>query len=61
MANKTNYDAIKNMSIDEMAAVFYMFMRPILEAFKLDDAEHKQKVRNTIKAFLNAEVKTNSK
>ena len=49
------------MSIDEMAAVFYMFMRPILEAFKLDDAEHKQKVRNTIKAFLNAEVKTNSK
>lgn len=52
----TNYEAIKEMSIDEMAAVFYIFAKPMMDAFEFD-VEDKNKMRQSIKNFLKAEVK----
>lgn len=52
----TNYEAIKNMSADEMAAVFYMFTKPMMDAFEMSK-EQKDQMRDSIKAFLKTEVK----
>jgi hypothetical protein len=52
----TNYEAIKNMSIGEMAAVFYMFTKPMMDAFEMSK-EQKEQMKNNIKTFLNTEVK----
>ena len=54
----TNYEAIKTMSLEEMAAVFYMFMKPQLDSLNAT-AEQREEARTQIRAFLTAEVKTN--
>ncbi len=51
-----NYEAIKNMSIEEMAATFYIFVKPFMDAFELSE-EQKKEMRNSIKTFLETEVK----
>lgn len=53
-----NYEAIKDMSIDEMSVVIYMMVKPMIEAFGFDDEKTvKETMQQHIKAFLNAEVK----
>lgn len=51
-----NYEAMKNMSMEEMAAVFYIFMKPIMDAFDFD-ADTRKMMRDNIRTFLNTEVK----
>lgn len=51
----TNYEAIKKMSVEEMAAVFYIFAKPMMDAFNMSDQD-KDKMRKNIRAFLNHEV-----
>lgn len=52
-----NYEAIKRMSLDEMAAVFYLFARPMLDGLAAD-APQRQEIQESIRAFLSAEVKS---
>ena len=52
----TNYEAIKKMSINEMAAVFYLFAKPMMDAYEMSK-EQKGQMRDGIMAFLNTEVK----
>lgn len=56
MCAMTNYEAIKNMSVNEMAAVFYLFAKPMMDAFEMNKKE-KDQMRESIMIFLNAEVK----
>ena len=49
-----NYEAIKKMSLEEMGATFYMFIKPFMDAFEISE-EQKEKARDSIKAFLQAE------
>ncbi len=58
MKKTTNYEAIKTMSLEEMAATLYMFIKPQLDSLNATD-EQREETRNIIKAFLTAEVKTN--
>lgn len=55
----TNYEAIKNMSIEEMATMFYLFILPSLDALDMDE-ENKKTIRENskknIRAFLKSEV-----
>lgn len=56
----TNYEAIKEMSMEEMATMFYLFAKPILDAFDFDkDQQEKVReiMRKNTRAFLAAEVK----
>ncbi len=50
----TNYEAIKNMSEEEIAAVFYMFMKPAIEVLAIGEKD-RQVIRETIKTFLSRE------
>lgn len=55
---KTNYEAIKEMSLEEMSAVFYFFLKPVIEAFDLDEEkEFKETMKRHIRTFLAAEVR----
>ena len=51
-----NYEAIKNMSVEEMASTFYMFVKPFMDAFELPE-EQRKKMQESIKTFLETEVK----
>ena len=51
----TNHEAIKRMSKEEMAAVFYMFVKPMMDALNMDEGQ-KNSMRNSIRSFLEAEV-----
>ena len=48
------YEVIKEMSVDEMATIFYLFLKPFCDAFDLTE-EQKKAVREKIRAFLNTE------
>lgn len=50
-----NYEKIKNMSLEEMAAVFYMFLNPLIIGFELTK-EQSQTVKASIMSFLTAET-----
>lgn len=52
--SKTNYEAIKNMSLEEMAAMFYIFAKPFAELLNMTD-EQKAEMKNQIHDFLTAE------
>ncbi len=52
----TNYEAIKDMNIEEMAAIFYMFIKPFMDAFELSE-DQKRAMRESVMAFLETEVK----
>ena len=52
----TNYEAIKQMSMPEMAAVFYLFTTPVLDCLEATE-EERDKMRQTIREFLTTEVK----
>lgn len=51
----TNYDAIKKMSKIEMQAVFYIFLKPFMDAFELTP-EQRDGIKQNIDTFLNTEV-----
>lgn len=51
----TNYDVIKEMSIEEMAAVFYLFIKPLLDCFEMTEEQRKE-VKKGIMESLNQEV-----
>ena len=51
----TNYDAIKKMSIAEVAAVFYIFLKPIMDAYEFTP-EQREVIKRNIKTFLNTKV-----
>ena len=54
----TNHEALKTMSADEMAAIFYLMMKPLIEAFGFDDEQAvKEMMQMHIKQFLKSEVK----
>ena len=53
---KTNYDVIKEMSIEEMTTVFYLFIKPILDCFEMTEEQRKE-VKKGIMESLNQEVK----
>ncbi len=52
----TNYEAIKDMNIEEMAAIFYMFIKPFMDTFELSEVQ-KKAMRESVMAFLKTEVK----
>lgn len=54
----TNYEAIKNLSLEEMAAMFYIFAKPFAELLNMT-AEQKSEMRKHIRETLAAEVKRN--
>lgn len=54
----TNYEAIKNMSLEEMAAMLYIFAKPFAELLNMT-AEQKAEMRKGVHEFLAAEVKRN--
>lgn len=56
----TNYEAIQKMSVEEMASVFYMFLKPMMDNFNLSE-EQKKKTKEQIKEFLLIDIKTNKK
>lgn len=60
MAEKkqTNYEAIKEMSLPEMAAMFYIFAKPFMELLDMTK-EQKAEMRDTIHNFLNSEAGQN--
>ena len=51
-----NYEIIKSMGVEEMAAMFYLFLKPFMDSFEFDD-EHRENMKHNIRCFLNAEVK----
>lgn len=51
----TNYEAIKNMSIEEMAVVLYMFVKPMMDGFEIPE-ENREELKKSIMAFLKNEV-----
>lgn len=56
----TNYEAIKRMSIEEMAAMFYLFILPSLDALDMEEEDKKtirENSKKNIREFLKAEVK----
>lgn len=50
-----NYEALKKMSFEEMAAMLYLFIKPIMDALNMKE-EQRQQVREQIRAFLNSET-----
>ena len=52
----TNYEAIKKMSIAEMRGVFYIFLKPFMDAFEFTP-EQREGIKQNIDTFLNTEVK----
>jgi hypothetical protein len=52
---KTNYEAIKEMSLEETAAMFYIFAKPFFDLLGATE-EQKAQVRENIRAFLKAEI-----
>lgn len=52
-----NYEAIKNMSLEEMAAVFYLFAKPFTELLNMT-SEQKNEMKQQIHNFLSEEVKS---
>lgn len=52
----TNYEAIKQMSMPEMAAVFYLFTKPVLDCLEATE-EDTEKLKKSIREFLATEVK----
>ena len=58
MEKLTNYDVIKTMSKEELSAIFYLLMKPLIEAFEFESEDQiKKAMQKHIKAFLDAEVK----
>ncbi len=57
MANRkmTNYEAIKEMSVEEVAALLYIFIKPFMDTFDMTE-EQKKKARESIREFLNTET-----
>ena len=53
---KTNYEAIKEMSMEEMAAVFYIFAKPFMDTFGFNE-EQRLKTREDIRTMLTSETK----
>ena len=54
MAKRTNFDIIKTMNKEELAATFYMFIKPFMDGFELSE-EQKNDMRKSIMDFLNSE------
>lgn len=52
----TNYEAIKRMSKEEVAAMLYLFARPFFELLKMDN-DSREEAKKDIRAFLDSEVK----
>lgn len=53
-----NYEAIQKMGVEEMASIFYMFLKPTMDNFNLSE-EQKKKTKEQIKDFLLVDIKTN--
>ena len=51
----TNHEAIKKMSVEEMAAMLYIFTKPFMDAFGYTD-EQKMQQREAIRKFLTSQV-----
>lgn len=51
----TNYEVIKEMSVEEMAAVFYLILKPVFDFFGLSEEQRNEQKENIMK-FLSAEV-----
>lgn len=51
----TNHEAIKGMSVEEMAFVFYMMMKPFIEAMGASEEDGKA-IRDNLRAFLQSDV-----
>lgn len=52
----TNYEAIKQMSLEEMGAMLYLFARPMLDGLEATK-EDREKLKKSIREFLATEVK----
>ena len=52
----TNFERIKLMNLEQMAAMFYIFARPFMEATGMSK-EQKEEAAKNIRAFLSAEEK----
>lgn len=52
----TNYEAIKRMSLEEMAAMLYLFAKPMLDGLEATK-EDREKLQKSIREFLTTEVK----
>lgn len=50
----TTYEAIKNMSFEEMAAMFYIFAKPFMDTLDMTEEQRKE-ARGVIRDFLKAE------
>ena len=50
----TNYEAIKEMSVEEMAAMLYLFIKPFMDAFDMTEKDRKI-MSVSILEFLNTE------
>ena len=56
----TNYEVIKQMSIEEMATMFYLFILPSLDALNMEEEDKKtirENSKKNIREFLRAEMK----
>lgn len=51
----TNFEAIKEMSVEEVAAMLYIFIKPFMDTLDTTE-EGKMKVRESIREFLNTET-----
>lgn len=51
----TNFERIKLMNLERMAAMFYIFARPFMEATGMSK-EQKEEAAKNIRAFLSAEA-----
>jgi len=52
----TNYEAVKRMSLEEMAAMLYLFAKPMLDGLEATK-EDREKLQKSIREFLTTEVK----
>jgi hypothetical protein len=57
VGNMTNYDAIKNMSLEQMAVTMYLLVAPFMEAMGEATPDAKAKVAADIRTMLQSEVK----
>ena len=53
----TNYESIKNMTLEQMAVTMYLLVAPFMEAVGEVTQADRAKVTADIKAMLKAEVK----
>lgn len=53
----TNHEMIQRMNAEEMAAMIYIFLKPMMDTFKVTDDQKKQ-LKEQIRTFLKKEVQS---